>query len=256
MNAEAKNSLKEKPTQTMSSSSSSSPSFSNVFGNSSNPLEVRRRGRPLGSYKKLPELTAPMVRAYNRAKMPRFRWTPELHHCFVHAVQTLGGVERATPKMIFEMMNVAEITLNHIKSHLQHYRTMKLEQQINEGIPSDGQQHIQQLSSESDHSVEELARIQAQCYHHQLECYNENQRRSVLINEEENKTHNYIIFKDILGSQSAQENQNPLEMEPLGAAIGERDDEDMLSLSLGLSGLNNQNPRPDANDVCLELKLN
>ncbi|CAL0309085.1 unnamed protein product [Lupinus luteus] len=120
MNAETKNYLKEKPTQTMSSSSSSSsPSFSSVFGNSSNPPVVRRRGRPLGSYKKLPEITAPMVRAYNRAKMPRFRWTPELHHCFVHAVQTLGGVERATPKMILEMMNVAEITLSHIKSHLQ-----------------------------------------------------------------------------------------------------------------------------------------
>ncbi|CAL0309086.1 unnamed protein product [Lupinus luteus] len=124
------------------------------------------------------------------------------------------------------------------------------------GIRSEGEQHIEQLSSESDHSVEELARIQAQCYRHQVECYNESQRRSILINDQQNKTHDYILFKDILGSQNAQENQNPPEMEPLGAAIGERNDEDMLSLSLGLSGLNNQNPMPDANDVSLELKLN
>ncbi|KAE9591464.1 putative transcription factor MYB-HB-like family [Lupinus albus] len=118
MNAETKNSLKEKPTQTMSSSSSS-PSFSSAFGNSSNPPQVKRRGRPLGSYKKFPEFTAPMVRAYYRSKMPRFRWTPELHHCFLHAVQTLGGIERAKPKMILDLMNVAEITVSHVKSHLQ-----------------------------------------------------------------------------------------------------------------------------------------
>lgn len=33
------------------------------------------------------------VRPYNRSKLPRLRWTPDLHLCFVHAVERLGGQE-------------------------------------------------------------------------------------------------------------------------------------------------------------------
>lgn len=31
------------------------------------------------------------VRQYNRSKVPRLRWTPELHRRFVHAIHSLGG---------------------------------------------------------------------------------------------------------------------------------------------------------------------
>jgi SHAQKYF class myb-like DNA-binding protein len=31
------------------------------------------------------------VRQYNRSKVPRLRWTPDLHRCFVHAIHNLGG---------------------------------------------------------------------------------------------------------------------------------------------------------------------
>lgn len=37
--------------------------------------------------------TSSSVRPYVRSKMPRLRWTPDLHHRFVNAVERLGGQE-------------------------------------------------------------------------------------------------------------------------------------------------------------------
>ncbi|XP_023742909.1 two-component response regulator ORR23-like [Lactuca sativa] len=77
----------------------------------------------------LPENTSklrkPAVRSYNRSRVPRLKWTDELHQFFVNAVQKLGGEDKATPKMILKTMNVKGLSVSHIKSHLQMYRNMK-----------------------------------------------------------------------------------------------------------------------------------
>ncbi|XP_022992745.1 probable transcription factor KAN2 isoform X2 [Cucurbita maxima] len=58
-------------------------------------------------------------------RAPRMRWTRTLHAQFVHAVELLGGHERATPKSVLELMDVKDLTLAHVKSHLQMFRAHK-----------------------------------------------------------------------------------------------------------------------------------
>ncbi|KAG8377059.1 hypothetical protein BUALT_Bualt09G0128700 [Buddleja alternifolia] len=73
------------------------------------------------------------VRPYVRSKMPRLRWTPDLHLRFMHAVERLGGQDRATPKLVLQLMNIKGLNIAHVKSHLQMYRSKKIDEP-NQGI--------------------------------------------------------------------------------------------------------------------------
>ncbi|XP_019152011.1 PREDICTED: myb-related protein 2-like isoform X7 [Ipomoea nil] len=55
-------------------------------------------------------------------RKPRFKWTVQVHGRFVDAVNQLGGIYKATPKNIMRLMDIEQITTDHIKSHLQKYR--------------------------------------------------------------------------------------------------------------------------------------
>ena len=73
------------------------------------------------------ELEVDQTKSMGKAPAPRLRWTPQLHRRFKDAVDHLGGPANATPKAIVAAMQVKDLTVFHVKSHLQKYRTMEAE---------------------------------------------------------------------------------------------------------------------------------
>ncbi|KAK4371827.1 hypothetical protein RND71_007211 [Anisodus tanguticus] len=96
------------------------------------------------------------VRQYTRSKVPRLIWTPYLHQSFLLAIQKLGGQHKATPKLVLQMMDVRGLTVTHVKSHLQMYRSMRSE--VNWQGERSGTQSSKQ--SPEDNQKEEVARTE------------------------------------------------------------------------------------------------
>ncbi|PRW57468.1 Two-component response regulator ARR14 isoform 1 [Chlorella sorokiniana] len=71
-------------------------------------------------------------------KKPRVVWSVEMHQQFVDAVNQLG-VDKAVPKRILDLMNVAGLTRENVASHLQKYRLyLKRAQGLQNGKGSKG----------------------------------------------------------------------------------------------------------------------
>lgn len=73
--------------------SSSSNDNSNSSGGSSNNNNDNDNDNKKNSSSGGSNERTGKVRQYNRSKMPRLRWTPDLHRSFVLAVERLGGQE-------------------------------------------------------------------------------------------------------------------------------------------------------------------
>ncbi|CAN6915147.1 unnamed protein product [Brassica oleracea] len=106
----------------------------------------------------------------------RMRWTPELHEAFVEAVNSLGGSERATPKGVLKIMKVDGLTIYHVKSHLQKYRTARYRPEPSENGSSEKKltplEHITSLDLKGGIGITEALRLQMEVQkqlHEQLE---------------------------------------------------------------------------------------
>eukprot|EP00268_Persea_americana_P032117 TRINITY_DN3148_c0_g2_i6.p1 TRINITY_DN3148_c0_g2~~TRINITY_DN3148_c0_g2_i6.p1 ORF type:complete len:469 (+),score=113.18 TRINITY_DN3148_c0_g2_i6:190-1596(+) len=123
----------------------------------------------------------------------RMRWTPELHECFVEAVNQLGGSERATPKGVLKLMNVEGLTIYHVKSHLQKYRTARYRPDSSEGTAEKKISPLEEMSSldlKNRVDITEALRVQMEVQkqlHEQLE----SQRKLQLRIEEQGR---YILM--------------------------------------------------------------
>ncbi|KAI3991452.1 hypothetical protein MKX01_000539 [Papaver californicum] len=97
----------------------------NSLSSSNNNSEANNNAVETGSCS---DRTTTTVRQYVRSKMPRLRWTSDLHHSFIHCVERVGGQEKATPKLVLQLMNIKGLSIAHVKSHLQMYRSKKLDE--------------------------------------------------------------------------------------------------------------------------------
>ncbi|KAL0739117.1 hypothetical protein Bca4012_015327 [Brassica carinata] len=145
----------------------------------------------------------------------RMRWTPELHEAFVEAVNSLGGSERATPKGVLKIMKVEGLTIYHVKSHLQKYRTARYRPEPSECGLAEKKltplEHITSLDLKGGIGITEALRLQMEVQkqlHEQLEI-----QRNLQLRIEEQGKYLQMMFEKQKGTASTSDTSAKSEQE-------------------------------------------
>ncbi|XP_016483647.1 myb family transcription factor PHL5-like isoform X1 [Nicotiana tabacum] len=110
----------------------------------------------------------------------RIRWTQHLHDRFVQCVNRLGGADKATPKAILKLMDSEGLTIFHVKSHLQKYRSAKYIPESAEGKSGKTDSANVQMNSKTGMQIKEALNMQLEVQrrlHEQLEIQRKLQMR-------------------------------------------------------------------------------
>lgn len=151
------------------------------------------------------------MRQYTRSKLPRLKWTPDLHHLFVNAIQRLGGQDKATPKLVLQLMDVRGLTISHVKSHLQMYRSLRSDMMSRQEL----QVRRHPASYESEEKVDgascpqffkPLKRVRAETQQKQADLLEFNDHHSKLINVSGTVKQEFMLGKNNLNIRHCYKN--------------------------------------------------
>ncbi|KAK4385822.1 protein PHR1-LIKE 1 [Sesamum angolense] len=167
--------------------------------------QTQAHPHPVPSGESCPVIDSPTA----TAAKARMRWTPELHEVFVDAVNKLGGSEKATPKGVLKLMNVEGLTIYHVKSHLQKYRTARFKPESSEGTSekkSNTAAEMTSLDLKTTMGITEALRLQMEVQkqlHEQLEPNN----------KPEPSDNNHATIKDVASDVCIPVDEHPSKKE-------------------------------------------
>ncbi|ONK61232.1 uncharacterized protein A4U43_C08F27580 [Asparagus officinalis] len=159
----------------------------------------------------------------------RIRWSQDLHAKFVESVNILGGADKATPKGILKLMNSEGLTIYHVKSHLQKYRSAKFlpESSLGKADRRASTSEAEQIDPKTGLQITETLRMQLEVQrslHEQLEV----QRKLQIRIEEQGKKLQKMFEEQLKANGSTFEQENSETLAPNEDTVSLEDDQILI----------------------------